>query len=192
MVLANQHARVERESAANAVVDGGFGYGQVIGREAMALGDRQGEARRTVRDRHSQRRSPRPHRRLGRAGRGRRARVDAFREHAGLRHPRGAARRQGPATVRQSRLRRARRADAPIILDISTSRDRRRQDPGRDAIEARRFRQAARSTATGDRTRSLRRSTVRRRARCCRSAGTRATGSRRVLRDLRGRADRAD
>src|SRR5207253_4922089 len=38
MVLANQHARVERESAANAVVDGGFGYGQVIGREAMALG----------------------------------------------------------------------------------------------------------------------------------------------------------
>jgi hydroxycarboxylate dehydrogenase B len=38
MVLANQHARVERESAANAVVDGGFGYGQVIGREAMVLG----------------------------------------------------------------------------------------------------------------------------------------------------------
>jgi len=38
MVLANQHARIERESAANAVVDGGFGYGQVIGREAMALG----------------------------------------------------------------------------------------------------------------------------------------------------------
>src|SRR6476469_3377160 len=44
MVLANQHARVERESAANAVVDGGFGYGQVIGREAMALGI--GKARR--------------------------------------------------------------------------------------------------------------------------------------------------
>jgi hydroxycarboxylate dehydrogenase B len=37
MVLANRHARIERESAANAVVDGGFGYGQVIGREAMDI-----------------------------------------------------------------------------------------------------------------------------------------------------------
>jgi uncharacterized oxidoreductase len=37
MVLANRHASVVRESEANAVVDGGFGYGQVIGREAMGL-----------------------------------------------------------------------------------------------------------------------------------------------------------
>jgi uncharacterized oxidoreductase len=37
MVLANRHAVVVRESACNAVIDGQFGYGQVIGREAMAL-----------------------------------------------------------------------------------------------------------------------------------------------------------
>ena len=37
MVLANRRATVVRESVANAVVDGGFGYGQVIGREAMGI-----------------------------------------------------------------------------------------------------------------------------------------------------------
>jgi uncharacterized oxidoreductase len=37
MVLANRHADIVRESACNALVDGQFGYGQVIGREAMDL-----------------------------------------------------------------------------------------------------------------------------------------------------------
>jgi hydroxycarboxylate dehydrogenase B len=37
MVIANQHAVVIRETASNAVIDGRFGYGQVIGREAMEL-----------------------------------------------------------------------------------------------------------------------------------------------------------
>jgi uncharacterized oxidoreductase len=37
MVIANQHAVVVRETMCNAVVDGQFGYGQVIGREAMDL-----------------------------------------------------------------------------------------------------------------------------------------------------------
>src|SRR5450432_739085 len=37
MVIANRHAVVVRESMVNAVVDGQFGYGQVIGREAMDL-----------------------------------------------------------------------------------------------------------------------------------------------------------
>ncbi len=37
MVLANKHAVVVRESMCNAVLDGQFGYGQVIGREAMDL-----------------------------------------------------------------------------------------------------------------------------------------------------------
>jgi uncharacterized oxidoreductase len=37
MVLANRHATIVRESPAHAVVDGGFGYGQVIAREAMDL-----------------------------------------------------------------------------------------------------------------------------------------------------------
>lgn len=37
MVLANQHAKIVRETACNAVVDGQFGYGQVVGREAMEL-----------------------------------------------------------------------------------------------------------------------------------------------------------
>jgi hydroxycarboxylate dehydrogenase B len=37
MVVANQHALVIRESPCNAVVDGQFGYGQVIGREAINL-----------------------------------------------------------------------------------------------------------------------------------------------------------
>jgi uncharacterized oxidoreductase len=37
MVIANQHAVVIRETACNAVIDGQFGYGQVIGREAMDL-----------------------------------------------------------------------------------------------------------------------------------------------------------
>jgi uncharacterized oxidoreductase len=37
MVLANQHAVVVRETMCNAVIDGQFGYGQVIGREAMDL-----------------------------------------------------------------------------------------------------------------------------------------------------------
>jgi hydroxycarboxylate dehydrogenase B len=37
MVLANQHALIVRETACNAVVDGQFGYGQVIGREAIDL-----------------------------------------------------------------------------------------------------------------------------------------------------------
>src|SRR5690242_2901003 len=37
MVLANRHARVVKDSACNALIDGQFGYGQVIGREAMAI-----------------------------------------------------------------------------------------------------------------------------------------------------------
>ena len=37
MVIANQHAVVVRETPCNAVIDGQFGYGQVIGREAMVL-----------------------------------------------------------------------------------------------------------------------------------------------------------
>ena len=37
MVVANQHAVVVRETTCNAVIDGQFGYGQVIGREAMDL-----------------------------------------------------------------------------------------------------------------------------------------------------------
>jgi hydroxycarboxylate dehydrogenase B len=37
MVIANQHAVVVRETSCNAVIDGQFGYGQVIGREAMDL-----------------------------------------------------------------------------------------------------------------------------------------------------------
>ena len=37
MVIANRHAVVVRETACNAVIDGQFGYGQVIGREAMVL-----------------------------------------------------------------------------------------------------------------------------------------------------------
>ena len=41
MVLANQHARIERETACNVVLDGQFGYGQVIGREAMDIGIRK-------------------------------------------------------------------------------------------------------------------------------------------------------
>ena len=32
MVLANRHAKVTRESPCHAVIDGQFGYGQVIGR----------------------------------------------------------------------------------------------------------------------------------------------------------------
>src|SRR5450631_283783 len=37
MVIANQHAVVVRETMCNAVIDGQFGYGQVIGHEAMDL-----------------------------------------------------------------------------------------------------------------------------------------------------------
>jgi uncharacterized oxidoreductase len=37
LVLANRHATVIKESPCHAVVDGNFGYGQVIGHEAMAL-----------------------------------------------------------------------------------------------------------------------------------------------------------
>jgi uncharacterized oxidoreductase len=37
MVIANRHAVVVRETMCNAVIDGQFGYGQVIGREAMEL-----------------------------------------------------------------------------------------------------------------------------------------------------------
>ncbi|MEO8754602.1 MAG: malate/lactate/ureidoglycolate dehydrogenase [Casimicrobiaceae bacterium] len=37
MVLANQHAVIVRESPCNAILDGQFGYGQVIGYEAMEL-----------------------------------------------------------------------------------------------------------------------------------------------------------
>jgi uncharacterized oxidoreductase len=37
MVISNQHAVVVRETPCNAVIDGQFGYGQVIGLEAMVL-----------------------------------------------------------------------------------------------------------------------------------------------------------
>ena len=37
MVIANRHAAVVRETACSAVLDGQFGYGQVIGREAMDI-----------------------------------------------------------------------------------------------------------------------------------------------------------
>src|SRR5207302_10725387 len=37
MVIANPHAVVVRETMCRAVIDGQFGYGQVIGREAMEL-----------------------------------------------------------------------------------------------------------------------------------------------------------
>jgi len=41
MVLANRHASIVRETASHAVVDGQFGYGQVIGREAMDIAVRK-------------------------------------------------------------------------------------------------------------------------------------------------------
>ena len=41
MVLANRHAEIVRETACNVVIDGQFGYGQVIGREAMEIGIRK-------------------------------------------------------------------------------------------------------------------------------------------------------
>jgi hydroxycarboxylate dehydrogenase B len=44
MVVANQHAAIVRETACTAVVDGRFGYGQVIGREAMAIAVRKARA----------------------------------------------------------------------------------------------------------------------------------------------------
>jgi uncharacterized oxidoreductase len=37
MVIANRHAMIVRESPCNAIIDGQFGYGQVIGLEAMDL-----------------------------------------------------------------------------------------------------------------------------------------------------------
>jgi len=45
LVLANQHAKVVRESPGHVVIDGQFGYGQVIGREAMDIAI--GKARRS-------------------------------------------------------------------------------------------------------------------------------------------------
>lgn len=37
LVIANRHASIVRETACSALVDGAFGYGQVIGREAMSI-----------------------------------------------------------------------------------------------------------------------------------------------------------
>ena len=41
MVVANQHVEIVRETACTAVVDGRYGYGQVIGREAMDIAVRK-------------------------------------------------------------------------------------------------------------------------------------------------------
>src|SRR6476646_8820773 len=37
MVVPNRHAEIVMDKGASALVDGGFGYGQVIGKEAMAI-----------------------------------------------------------------------------------------------------------------------------------------------------------
>ena len=47
LVLANQHPSVVKDSPCHAVVDGNFGYGQVIGHEA--IGSRDGNAQRAPR-----------------------------------------------------------------------------------------------------------------------------------------------
>jgi len=44
MVVANQHVEIVRETACTAVVDGRYGYGQVIGREAMDIAVRKARA----------------------------------------------------------------------------------------------------------------------------------------------------
>ena len=44
MVVANQHAEIVRETACTAVVDGRYGYGQVIGWEAMDIAVRKARA----------------------------------------------------------------------------------------------------------------------------------------------------
>ncbi len=91
MVLANQHATVVRESACNAVVDGDFGYGQVIGREAMDIATARRGSPALCALAHSQFGPSRSHRRVGRAGRRRPGSRRPLRQHVGLRHPGRAA-----------------------------------------------------------------------------------------------------
>ena len=105
------------------VVDGGFGYGQVIGTEAMAIAAARAKANGfcAVAIRNSGH--------LGRIGawaeHARRGgpHVLPFRQYVGLRHPGRAAWRQRPPAFRQSaRGRRARsRAAGRFVLDIATS-----------------------------------------------------------------------
>ena len=179
MVLANQHARVERESAA-----------QRRRRRRLRLwpGDRpRGDGARASTRRKRAGLCAIAIRNAGHLGR-----IGAWAEQvadAGLASihfvntsgfgilvaPHGGSDRRLSANPIAAGAPGRRRADHPRHLHVG---DRRRQDPGRAAIEARRCRRAARSTATAGRTRIPRRSTVRRSARCCRSAATRATGCR--------------
>ena len=132
MVLANQHALVVRETPCNAVVDGQFGYGQVIGREAMDLAiakaRQSGFCAMAIRNAGHLGRIGAWAEQVAQAG----LRLHPFRQHFRLRHPRRAARRHGPPALGESDCRQRagprRCAAGARHLDLG---DRRRQDPGR-------------------------------------------------------------
>ena len=130
-LLPNQHASVFLDSGALVGIDGGFGYGQVIGREAMSMViDRAGQhgfclcairnSRHTVADRRMAGAAC-----VGRAG------LHQFRQHNGLRHPGRALRRDGAALVGEpncGRRARPRWSDHPRHLNRG---DGGGEDPGR-------------------------------------------------------------
>ena len=114
------------------IVDGGFGYGQVIGCEAMDLAAERARQHGHVLRRHSQCRPSRPHRGLGRAACPPGARLGSFRQHVGLRHPGRPAWRQRPAAVgKPDRRGRACRRQAAADSRHRDLACRRREDPGR-------------------------------------------------------------
>ena len=151
MVLANRHAgSSSAKRASHAVVDGQFGYGQVIGREAMDLAiakaRQSGLCALAIRNAGHLGRIGAWAEQLAAGGLASRA----FRQHVGLRHPGRAARRQRPAPVGEPDRRR--RAWSRTAAAGSRHRDlahRRRQDPGRPQPRRGAAARAARSTAAG-------------------------------------------
>ena len=130
-VLPNRHARLVNDRGAAVLVDGDFGYGQVIGKEAMAIAAERAREIRLRRRRDPQCRPSRPDRRLGRAARRGRLRLLPLRQHLGLRHPRRAAWRPRPPPVGQSDRRRHAGRRRPAARPRHRHLGHRRgQDPG--------------------------------------------------------------
>ena len=131
-VLANQTLKIVFENAAIAVVDGQFGFGQVMGEEAMKLGIDKAGAPGRGRGGAAELGPPGPDRRLGRDGGEGGQGLAPLRQHQRRRHP-GRPLRGHPAPAlgqpdRGGRAGPGRPADHRRHLDLH---DRRGQDQGR-------------------------------------------------------------
>ena len=136
----NTSAKVVLDTGSLLTIDGGHGFGQVIGEQAMALGMERAQQARQLHHDRQERPPPRAHRPLQRDGGGQGPGVHPFRQRDGPPHRRALGRRRRP--LRHQPLLHRHSAQGPAALRARLRHQPR--GPGQDARGAQRRPQRSR------------------------------------------------